>query len=171
MKEIPLTRGYVAFVDDEDYERVTAAGPWCVLINRPGCIYAQRRVRKPDGRRTFQYLHRFILGLTDPKVLVDHRNRYGLDNQRGNLRIASRSQNAGNGNKRKDGITSRFRGVFWRESHKMWCAQIQINHKRLHLGYFTDELNAARAYDAAARKYRGEFAKFNLGQKPTTKKG
>lgn len=166
MKWIPLTKGYAALVDDADYERVTAAGPWYANV-RPNIVYAMCKVRKPDGRRTMGYLHRFIVGITDPKVRVDHRNRYGLDCRRHNLRIGvTPSQNAANSNSSKRG-TSRFKGVQWDKRHRKWVAKIRVNYRVKQLGLFTDELSAARAYDAAARNHFGEFAKCNLG----TKKG
>jgi hypothetical protein len=171
LKFIPLTRGYQAIVDDADYERVMEAGPWFASVKkRTGIVYAQRRTYKKDGPRKALPLHLFILGLP-PGVLVDHRNRYGLDNQRGNLRIATGSQNNGNMSKPRHGVTSRFKGVSWDRRRGKWRAVIALNRKSRELGFFTDELDAARAYDAAAREQWGEFAKFNLGQKPTTKKG
>ena len=82
MAKIPLTReGFFATVDDADYERVIAAGPWHLLTSAHIglTVYAYRNSRKPDGSQTSQRLHRFILGLTDPKVFVDHINGRGLD--------------------------------------------------------------------------------------------
>jgi len=168
VREILLTRGYIALVDDADYDRVMAAGPWCAKVTRND-IYAMRNVRRPGGKGGgTQMLHRFILGLSG-SVLVDHRNRYGLDNRRGNLRIGvTRSQNNANSGKHRGAFTSRFRGVCWKK--KKWCAQIVRSGKKVHLGYFTEELDAARAYDAAAREQWGEFAKSNLGQNPAKKR-
>jgi len=164
-REIPLTRGYVTFVDDADYARVMDAGPWQTVINKStGMVYALRTVAKPDGRPTTQRLHRFILGLIDPKVQVDHRNRNGLDNQRHNLRIATPSQNGANRSKQR-GTSSRFKGVHWNKRQQRWVAYLYVNRKRIYLGIFADELSAARAYDAFARKHFGEFAKLNFSQK------
>lgn len=157
MKEIPLTHGYAALVDDADYERVIAAGPWAAHIHRH-TVYAKRCVRKPDGKRTKQMLHRFILGLTDPKVLVAHIDRNGRHCWRNNLRIATNSQNAANGRKYRNGVTSQYRGVCWHLKGHKWQAHIGLNGKTIHLGTYTDEIAAALAYDAAARKYFGEFA-------------
>jgi AP2 domain len=172
MKFVGLTQGYAAIVDDADYERVMDAGPWhAVTKRRTGIVYAQRHTYKKDGPRANVLLHRFILGITDPKVQVDHRNRYPLDCQRNNLRVATGSQNNGNMSKPRHGKTSRFKGVSWHKSSGKWRAVIALNRKHRHVGSFADELSAARAYDAAAREQWGEFAKCNLGQKPTTKKG
>jgi hypothetical protein len=91
MKFIPLTRGYAAIVDDADYARVMEAGPWYAAVQRrTGLVYAERHIRKVGGK---QRLHALILGV-GPEVLVDHHNRYPLDNRRVNLRIATGSQNA-----------------------------------------------------------------------------
>jgi hypothetical protein len=163
MKWIPLTRGYAALIDDADHERVIAAGPWQANVRRDGTVYAVHSVRKPDGHRTMEYMHRFIAAVTDRKVRVDHRNRYGLDNRRGNLRIGvTASQNAANSNSIKRGETSRFKGVQWDKRHSKWVAKIRVNYKVKQLGLFAIEVDAARAYDAAAREHFGEFAKCNL---------
>jgi hypothetical protein len=167
VKEIPLTRGYVAFVDDADYARVMAAGPWYASVHtRKNLVYAVRRTLKRHGPRKIITLHRFILGISNPKVGVDHKNRYPLDNRRSNLRIADGSQNNGNMSKPRHGTTSRFKGVSWHTRSGKWRAVIALNRKHKHLGFFTNELDAARAYDAAARAQWGEFAHCNLGQPP-----
>jgi hypothetical protein len=173
VKEIPLTRGYVAFVDEADYERVMAAGPWHARVNKQtGMVYA-RHNSYIKGSKPHKYvaalMHRLLLGLTDPKIDVDHRNRYGLDNQRHNLRVSTRSQNRANSNKqgRHGQYSSRHKGVSWLARLNKWQAYISANGRRIHLGVFTKELDAARAYDAAARKHFGDHAKCNLG----TKKG
>lgn len=166
MKEIQLTRGHVAFVNDEDYDRVIAAGPWRALVPpRRYTTYAIRDIRKPDGRWTAQYLHRFILDVTDPKIEVDHRNHNGLDNQRSNIRECSRAQNAANRGKLRTGKSSRYRGVIWYKKSRKWCAKIKFNGKQIYLGYFSDETAAALAYDAAARKRFGEFVSCNFSPK------
>jgi hypothetical protein len=169
MKWIPLTRGYATLVDDADYERVIAAGPWHTHIQpKRDTVYARRTLaRNAEGKQPTQPLHRFILGVTDSKTKVDHRNRYGLDNRRNNLRITTNSQNGANANKSRRRSSSRFKGVSWHKRIGKWSAHIGIKYKLIHLGYFAEELDAARAYDAAARKHFGDFAKCNL----STKKG
>jgi AP2 domain len=165
-KTIELTQGYVAIVDAADYDRVMKF-KWCATEDRreDGSIrnvYAQRRFRTPEGNRAIQYLHRFILGVTSNQVQVDHINSDGLDNrQRTNLRVCSPSQNQHN--KRKmHGASSRFKGVSFIKWAAKWRAQIRLNYKHKHIGYFTTETDAAIAYDAAARKYFGEFALCNF---------
>ena len=158
-REIPLSRGYVAIVDDEDYERVMAAGPWH-LKARKQWVYAQHNVRRPEGGWRTEMLHIFLTGL--PRV--DHINGNGLDNTRANLRGANASQNAANARRRRDS-TSGFKGVHRNKARGLpWRAQIHTNGKKHHLGLFESPEVAARAYDAAAIKLFGEFARLNFPQ-------
>jgi len=156
MKQVPLTRGYVALVDDADYERVKAAGPWCADLRPGGRVYAKRNVRRVDGRMTKQPLHRFILGLMNPRIQGDHRNHNGLDNRRVNLRTASNGQNQANARKRV-GTSSKYKGVSRRKDCKKWEAYIVVNGKKKHLGDFDSEIDAACAYYRAACDHFGEF--------------
>jgi len=105
-------------------------------------------------------MHRAILN-APPRMDVDHINGNGLNNTRENLRLCTRSQNMMN--QRLKGGTSRFRGVSWLKGGAKWHAQVRANGKRLHLGLFTDETEAAMAYDAAARELFGDFARLNFG--------
>jgi hypothetical protein len=95
-------------------------------------------------------------------LLVDHRDRNKLNNQRCNFRIATRSQNAQNAaGKTKLDKTSVFKGVYWYKARERWRALLRLAGKRLHLGYFADEADAAKAYNRAAVRYFGEFANLN----------
>ena len=158
MQTIQLTQGFVALVDDTDYERVSAFR-WSANKNR-NTVYAYRK----DFGRTV-YLHRFICGVTDRKVKVDHRDRDGLNCQRRNLRVCSTGQNAMNSGKRSDGVSSQYKGVCWHERYGKFQAEIKLNGRSKYLGMFASELDAALAYDAAAREYFGEFALCNFPPK------
>lgn len=154
MKELSLSRGKVALVDDGDFENANRPPKW-YAVRAPNTDYAARSVSIAGGKRKRQYLHHFLTGW--PRV--DHRNGNGLDNQRGNLRPASPRQNNQNKSKRA-GCTSRFKGVALEPGGK-FRAQISINGRQTRLGTFSDEVSAALVYDAAALKHYGEFARTN----------
>lgn len=158
MKEIPLTQGYVATVDDADYEAVSAH-KWHIKKARQ-CIYAVRKIRLPDGRLVPQYLHRFLMpGIKS----IDHKDGNALNNSReSNLRAATPLQNKRGFQHKRVGASSKYRGVTWHARIAKWQCRIRVLGKLLHLGYFPVEKSAARAYDKAARQYFGDFAAPNF---------
>jgi hypothetical protein len=100
---------------------------------------------------------------TSPQSVVDHKNGDKLDNRRENLRICTIAENIRNSKtSTKKGKTSRYKGVYWVGRIKKWVARIHVDRKGLHVGVFTDEAEAARAYDVAARQHFGEFARTNF---------
>lgn len=158
VREIRLTQGKVALVDDSDAERVDRAGTWVAIESTtcPGRWYAYRTEYCP--KRTV-YLHRFIMGA--PKGLqVDHADGDGLNCRRNNLRLATRSQNCANAKKRRDAKTSQFKGVTFVCGR--WQAQITVDGKQCRLGRFYSEEEAARTYDDAAERHFGVFARPNF---------
>lgn len=152
MKEIPLTQGKVALVDDEDYERV-ARYKWCAVIRRNGSYYAFA-----NGGRLL--MHRFILGVTGGSK-VDHYNQNTLDNTRANLRLATTAQNGHNMRKHRDN-ESGYKGVSLVRATNKYQVQLQVNGKRVWVGGFTDPKQAALEYDRLARLHFGEFARTNF---------
>jgi hypothetical protein len=125
-----------------------------------GKFYAARNYKYDSKQTKSVAMHREIMNA--PKgLLVDHRNGNGLDNRRENLRLATRSQNNCNTTKRKN-TSSRFVGVSFDKRKRRWIAYINHNGKKIFLGYFDSEIEAAKAYDAAAKKYHGEFARLNF---------
>lgn len=155
MKEIPLTQGKVAIVDDEDYEALTK-WKWCYHKNpRNNSGYAVGNSRNQDGKRITIRMHRVILD-TPPGYETDHVNGNGLDNRKDNLRVATHSQNKWNTDKPADN-TSGYKGVSWDKRKEKWQAQVRFNNKYIHLGRFKKKLEAAIAYNKAAIKYHGEF--------------
>jgi len=159
MREIGLTRGFVAFVDDEDYEKVNRHS-WCA-IQGGGYrkkTYAQSNI-KVNGIWKRVLMHRFILNPL-PDQLIDHEDGNGLNCVKSNLRIATRGQNQHNSGPRKG--RSAFKGVSWSKSANKWIAQICKDGKRRYLGLFVEEEDAAKAYDDAAKGLHGEFAKTNF---------
>lgn len=154
-KEIPLTQGKVAIVDDEDYSMLSQYR-W--FLHTTGCAIRHFGHGRKDRRMI--RMHREIMNA--PKELqVDHINGDKLDNRRSNLRLATNSQNQMNCRKRY-GNDSKYKGVCWHWQNSKWRANIKIDGKQTHLGLFLNEIDAAKAYDDAARKYFGEFAKTNF---------
>lgn len=150
---LPLTRGQVALLDPEDYDRA-AKHKWCALYLNKNW-YAQRQVC--PGQH--EYLHRFVMGVTDPKVLVDHRNRIPLDCRRENLRLATLAKN--NMNRRCNRAKvhgAGLKGVSLIASSGKWRARIR---ERV-IGTFPTAEDAAMAYDQEAMKEFGEFACLNF---------
>lgn len=154
MKEIILNRGYVAKVDDEDYERLNAH-KWQSLKTK-GTVYAITYIKS----KSF-LMHRMLLNLTDPKIHGDHIDHDGLNNQKHNLRPATMAQNQRNKRSAKNS-TSKYLGVCWNQSELKWRVQIFTSGKVILLGRFTSETEAAKAYDQAALKFHGEFANLNF---------
>jgi len=158
MREIPLTRGYVTLVDDDDYEWLSQ-WKWYAANDRTN-VYVQRAERLDNGKQRTIRMHRLILGV-GKGIVVDHIDRDGLNNQRSNLRIATPQQNTWNRRKFRSN-TSGFRGVAWDSSNQKWKAKININGKPTHLGLFDTPEEAAWMYDHAARIHYGEFASLNF---------
>jgi len=157
MKTVPLTRGYVALVDDADYPRVSPFS-WSARVEKRGShvrVYAIRSVRVDGIKRTVQ-MHNFILDC--PRV--DHHDSNGINNQRCNLRASTVAQNAMNMRK-AGGKSSRFKGVHWKKLNRKWCVQIKSNQKQIYVGMFRDEADAATAYNFKALELFGEFALLN----------
>ena len=100
-------------------------------------------------------------------LVIDHINGNGLDNRRANLRLATVAQNAWNSKKRKS--RSGYKGVCYDKAKRRWRAAIVHHGRRIHLGYFKEKLEAAKAYDTAAIKYFGQFAHTNFHHEETKK--
>jgi len=154
-KSIPLTKGKRAKVDDNDFERISRF-KWRCSING----YAVRHSSRKDGPRKTIRMHRFIMNAADGTI-VDHVDGDRLNNQRENLRICTWQENCHNVLNCRSNKTSRYKGVCWHKRDERWRAQIKIDGKVLHLGRFDTEVEAACAYDSAARTYHGEFAVLN----------
>ncbi len=106
-------------------------------------------------------MHREIMKLECNK-LCDHINGNGLDNRKTNLRPASRAQNGWNRGKSRVKSRSRYKGLAWDKKDKRWEVRISVNGRRIYIGRFEDQIQAARAYDRAARIYHGRYAQANF---------
>lgn len=156
MKEIPLTQGKAALVDDADYNWLMQ---WKWRLSHYGYVV---RCERQIGKRVTIYLHVAVFG-TSNDLEVDHKNGDKLDCQQDNLRIATHAQNGRNRGKSKVGVfSSRFKGVHWLKTAQRWRAKITVGRKQIHLGQFTNELDAALAYDTASRIYHGDFGRTNF---------
>jgi hypothetical protein len=159
-KEISLTQGYVAIVDDEDYDRV-AAFKWSADVKR-NTVYAKRTIRL-DGRKMTLRLHAFLTGLP----YVDHRDGNGLNNTRANLRQATNAENQRNRGLQSNN-TSGYIGVSFDRARCAWYAHIKADTVMRNLGHHATPEEAARVRDAAARELHGEFARLNFPEAVTS---
>lgn len=153
MARIVLTCGAEVLVDDAD---IPLVGQYKWHLSHNG--YVVRRVRI-DGRKPIIYLHRAIMS-ADWAGDIDHINGDRLDNRRQNLRYATRSENNMNARARK-GTASRHKGVTWHKQDRLWWAYIKHEGKQRSLGMHKTEADAARAYNAAAKRLFGDFARLN----------
>lgn len=157
VRMIPLTRGYFAIVDADDYENLRQY-KWYVKINNNRC-YAYRT----EGKKEIA-MHRQILN-APPDMHCDHINHNGLDNRKANLRLCTPQQNSFNQRPHRNS-TSKCKGVFWCSNARKWRAEIRHNGHTIFIGYFVHEQDAAIAYDDYAAELFGEFAWLNCANRP-----
>ncbi len=151
VRYIDLTGGFFALVDASDYAWLSKY-TWRVTGGYSS--YACTKI----AHKTV-YMHRLIMN-PPPGQVVDHHNHNRWDNRRSNLRICSQAQNLQN--RRKSRGTSIFKGVFWHTRRRKWLAVIGYQGKTLQIGFFDDEVEAARAYDRKARELFGAYACLNF---------
>ncbi len=158
-KQIPLTRGKFALVDDADFDWLMQ---WKWHFHNNGYAVRNQHICMVDGQQKKKpiLMHRLIAG-TPPGMSTDHRDGDKLNNQRFNLRVATKSQNGMNRGS-QNGSSSKFKGVFWFARTKKWRSAIVKKGKSKHLGYFSCENEAAKAYNHAAMEMHGEFVKLNI---------
>ena len=157
---IPLTKGKFAIVDPHDY-------PWLSkfkwhVVTQNGYFYACRRPSVGEFRTSRSvWMNREILN-APPRLLVDHHNHDTLDNRKSNLRLATYAENGYNRRKLKKSKSSRFKGVSFHKKRNVWRAVISTTGRSIHLGEFKSELQAAKAYDGAAKLHFKDFANLNF---------
>ena len=155
--EIPLSDGSVAVVDDADAALIS--GRTLTISDR--YVYSRRM---SNGKRVWTYLARLIAQPAQGEV-VDHINGDRLDNRRANLRIVTQAENTKNRRKQKTRAgrpTCGYKGVNRATDRAGWAARIAVDGKRISLGYHLDLVDAAKAYDDAARRFFGEHAALNF---------
>jgi hypothetical protein len=158
-RKIYIGEGLFTIVDPSDYYWLNRFH-WSPRRNS-NCVYAVRFLNEPGEKTKILSMHREILN--PPKGrLIDHRNRNPLDNRRVNLRLATHSQNQFNKTKTSLKTSSKYVGVYREKHSNLWATKISHKGKSIWLGRFNSESEAAKAYDVAAKKYRGEFARLNF---------
>lgn len=160
MKKISLTQGKFAIVDDLDFEWLSNF-KWR-LAKSGRTFYAIRWSPRNNGKRHLVQMHREILGLSHAdKRLADHINGNGLCNLRSNLRSCNKLENCFN---RRSNIASSsiFKGVRWDQRAHKWRVAIKHSGKIHNLGFFSNEIEAAKIYDKQAIIYFGQFARPNF---------
>ncbi len=151
---IKLTQGKYAKVDPQDYEKLSQYN-W-FAVNGTHTFYARRNMK---GKST--EMHRQIMNYPSG-LFVDHENHDGLDNRRANLRIATHAENSRNRKKQAGKYSSKYKGIYLAKWANKWRAAIYHNGKCIQLGYFDNEVDAAKAYDNAAKLLFGKFASLNF---------
>ena len=154
MKYLPLQNGQQTIIDDERYP-ILYLKNWHYGTN--GYVYGNTWDKKLK-KSSYFLLHRLLLNARK-NVQIDHVNGNKLDNRIKNLRLCSNQQNAFN--RIKTSGVSKYKGVNWYKTDKIWYAQITVNYKKIQLGRFKNEIDAAIAYNNAAKKYYGKFAHVN----------
>ncbi len=159
-RRIPLGEGRFTIVEPADYYKFGHL-KWSAAGENER-FYAVRVLKQTiAGRVKTSFLHREILDA--PKgTLVDHENGDSLDNRRANLRFATPAQNTYNRPKIRGKTASKYIGLYFIKEIKKWGARIRYQGKRIYLGSFETQIEAAKAYDEAAKKYHGEFARLNF---------
>lgn len=153
MKEIKLTQGQIALVDDEDFETLNQY-QW--FAAKKGKTFYVTRNAIVDGKRKTVLMHWYVMGGKN----IDHIDRNGCNNCKNNLRFCTPQENQMNSRKRLN-TSSNFKGVSFYKPREKWVARIGINGKIINLGYYVSEIEAAEKYNEKAIIYYGEFANLN----------
>jgi hypothetical protein len=154
-------KGLIAIIDDCDYD-VCSNYRWMGILNGARTtVYAVNFYKdEQTGKTMALFMHHLIMGKVQGKE-IDHIDHNGLNNTRGNLRFATRTENMRNMNPKR-GCSSKFKGVSFNIKLEKWQALIRIGRKLVHLGYYLREEDAAVKYDIAALEHFGKFAKINF---------
>jgi len=151
-RRIPITQGRFAIVDGEDYYQLAKYRWTATDSDKP---YASRRSAGKSIK-----MHRWIMNAPD-ELVVDHIDHNRLNNRKANLRLCTIAQNNYNATPRKHSF-SKYKGVCWNKKNKKWVVTIRYNKIKYDLGYFDNEIVAAKAYDKKAKEFHREFAYLNF---------
>lgn len=161
MKKIALSQSMEALVSDKDYDFLNQ---WTWYANNTGWgIYAARNgSRKAQSKEDHTiYMHYVVAERMGIVGRADHEDRNGLNNQQENLRAATPTQNNANTGLRSTN-SSGYKGVSYDRQKNYWQARIRVEKRQAFLGYFDSPIKAAKAYDAAAKRFYGKFAVLNF---------
>lgn len=150
-----LTQNQHAEIDPEDWDKVKDYKWYAAWSNLSKTFYAQTTARI-NGKRCTIRMHQLIMN----SKKIDHIDHNGLNNLKSNLRLTTNQGNSAN-KRKSSNHTSLHKGVSWYPRYSKWLALICVNYKRIHLGYFHTEIEAAKAYNQAAIQHFGEFAHLN----------
>lgn len=162
MKLIPLTQNQFAIVDDDSFESLSKY-KWHALKFKAGFVACrmERLTVGIDGRKRI-YMHRQIMGFNHSSLpLIDHKDHNTLNNQKGNLRLATHAQNRHNSRANNEVKTSKYLGVSYDKGKKKYRVALVVKGKQKTIGRFKTEIAAAKAYNDAAKIHYGEFAIMN----------
>jgi hypothetical protein len=166
-RRIRLNIGKYARVDPPRFHEISKYTWFAKKDSHYATTYKAVRLTPHGSFNCLIYMHRQILNAPKGRI-IDHKDGNGLNNTSDNLRFATKSQNGCNKQGRRN-TSSKYKGIAWNRRTKRWIATINVDKKRLHLGYFDSETDAAKAYDIAAKKYHREFACLNFHER--TEKG
>ena len=174
MKEVLLSRGLVALVDDDDFPLISGF-KWHAARGRSlsnvwyACACLGKDQALQFGKRHLK-LHRLLMAFPKSPLRVDHINGNGLDNRRQNLRIVTASQSQMNRPADVKSV-SQYKGVSWHRRSHRWQAQICAYGHHRYIGQFSNEIEAALAYDCEAILIHGEYARLNFPENEMRKRG
>jgi hypothetical protein len=149
----------IVIIDKDDWNIIEGYTWYPHKTNHSNLIYIVCTERKNKTKRNIR-INRLIMGANTYNKIVDHKNGNTLDNRKSNLRICTNAENTRNGSIGKHN-TSGYKGVSWFYLNNKWRSTIVVNYKQISLGLFSKKEDAAKAYNKAAKKYHGEFAKLN----------
>jgi hypothetical protein len=158
MKTIELNQNKIVMIDDEDYDFLMQWRWFTYTPNKGKSWYVVRHPEIRPGNKIV--MHREIMKAPE-HLHVDHIDHNGLNNQKINLRLCTNAENSRNKSLHRK-CSSTYRGVSWHKGCKRWVAQMMFSYKKIHLGCFKSEIEAAKCYDENAKKHFGEFANLNF---------